>query len=59
MFGYFRLIAALLVLVTHIGGVPFVAGAAVWGFFMLSGFLMTSALNSRYGLDTKGVSYFL
>ena len=36
MFGLFRLIAALLVLITHIGGVPFVAGAAVWGFFMLS-----------------------
>lgn len=59
MFGYFRLIAALLVVVTHIGGVPFIAGAAVWGFFMLSGLLMAAALNSRYGLDAKGVSCFL
>ena len=59
MFGLFRLIAALLVLITHIGGVPFVAGAAVWGFFMLSGLLMAGALNSRYGLDAKGVSSFL
>ena len=57
MFGLFRLIAALLVLITHIGGVPFVAGAAVWGFFMLSGLLMAGALNFRYGLNAKGVSY--
>ncbi len=59
MFGYFRFIAALLVVITHIGGVPFIAGAAVWGFFMLSGLLMAAALNSRYGLDVKGVSCFL
>ena len=59
MFGLFRLIAALLVLITHFGGIPFVAGAAVWGFFMLSGLLMAGALDSRYGLDAKGVSSFL
>lgn len=59
MFGFFRLIAALLVLATHIGGVPFVAGAAVWGFFMLSGLLMAGALNNRYGLDAGGIFLFL
>lgn len=59
MFGIFRLTAALLVVVTHIGGVEFFAGAAVWGFFMLSGLLMAAALNSRYGLDVKGLSCFL
>ena len=59
MFGLFRLIAALFVLMGHIGGVPFVAGAAVWGFFMLSGLLMAGALNSRYGLDNNGVLSFL
>ncbi|MBK8918474.1 MAG: acyltransferase [Azonexus sp.] len=59
VFGIFRLTAALLVVVTHIGGVEFFAGAAVWGFFMLSGLLMTAALNTRYGLDVRGLACFL
>ena len=31
MFGWFRFIAALMVVLTHIGGIDFVAGIAVWG----------------------------
>ncbi len=59
MFGLFRLIAALLVIATHIGGIPFVAGAAVWGFFMLSGLLMAATLHSRHGLGSQGLASFL
>lgn len=58
MFGWFRFVAALAVVMTHIGGVEFVAGVAVWGFFMLSGFLMTAVLNGRYGLTGEGISTF-
>jgi peptidoglycan/LPS O-acetylase OafA/YrhL len=58
MFGWFRFIAALMVVLTHIGGIDFVAGIAVWGFFMLSGFLMTAVLNGRYGLDANGLRLF-
>ncbi len=59
MFGFYRLAAAIMVVITHIGGIEFVAGIAVWGFFMLSGMLMTAILNMRYGLDAPGVSRFL
>lgn len=58
MFGWFRFVAALMVVLTHIGGVEFVAGVAVWGFFMLSGFLMTAVLQRRYGLTVDGISVF-
>ncbi|MCB1959396.1 MAG: acyltransferase [Rhodocyclaceae bacterium] len=58
MFGWFRFIAALMVVLTHICGIDFVAGIAVWGFFMLSGFLMTAVLNGRYGLDANGLRLF-
>ena len=58
MFGIFRLVLAVMVLITHIGGVEMVAGFAVWGFFMLSGFLMTAVLNSKYGFTGRGLILF-
>lgn len=58
MFGTYRLILALLVLVTHIGKVEVYGGIAVWGFFMLSGFLITGVLNRRYGFTKMGLVYF-
>ena len=58
MFGVFRFILAVMVLITHIGRVEVVAGLAVWGFFMLSGFLMTAVLNRKYGLDAAGIAKF-
>jgi len=58
MFGAYRLILAILVVVTHIGHVEVIAGLAVWAFFMLSGFLITGVLNTRYGFGLPGLSGF-
>jgi len=58
MFGTFRLLLAIAVLVTHIGGIEILAGQAVWGFFMLSGFLMTAVLQSKYHFNRKGLIAF-
>ena len=58
MFGIYRLILAILVMVTHIGGVEVYAGLAVWGFFMLSGFLITGVLNRRYSFSKSGLIEF-
>jgi len=55
MFGAFRFVMGLLVVVTHIGGVETIGGIAVWGFYVLSGFLMTAVLNTRYGFDRDGL----
>ena len=55
MFDAFRFVMALLVVVTHIGGVEILGGIAVWGFYVLSGFLMTAVLNTRYGFDRDGL----
>lgn len=58
MFGIYRFILALLVVVTHIGKVEIYGGFAVWGFFMLSGFLITGVLNWRYGFTKAGLVEF-
>jgi peptidoglycan/LPS O-acetylase OafA/YrhL len=58
MFGTFRFALALMVVVTHVGGIEVVAGIAVWGFFMLSGFLMTGVLNCKYGFRASGLRAF-
>jgi len=58
MFGTFRLVLAMMVVFTHIGRVEIVAGVAVWGFFMLSGFLMTAVLNTKYGFNGTGIGRF-
>jgi peptidoglycan/LPS O-acetylase OafA/YrhL len=58
MFGTFRLLLAIAVLVTHIGGIEILAGQAVWGFFMLSGFLMTAVLQSKYHFSRQGMIAF-
>ena len=58
MFGTYRLVLSLLVLLTHLGSVEVYAGLAVWAFFMLSGFLITGVLNTRYGFDHEGLLEF-
>jgi len=59
--GAFRYFLAFLVLASHLWtSMPYgFAAYAVWGFFMLSGFLMTYVLNTKYGFTTNGIkSYF-
>ena len=48
MFGTYQLLLALLVLLKHFKATEVFSGLAVWAFFLLSGFLITGALNTRY-----------
>lgn len=63
MFGIFRFILAVFVVVTHIAqptnGLILLGGFAVYGFFILSGYLMTLVMNKRYGFTTGGIKKFL
>lgn len=56
MFGAFRLLLALVVLISHLWGseyARYLGYYAVRAFFVLSGFLMTAALNDVYAFDGK------
>lgn len=61
MFGSLRYILALMVVVTHF--VPsymrWPGYYAVYGFYVLSGFLMTTVLNERYGFSAEGLKRYL
>jgi peptidoglycan/LPS O-acetylase OafA/YrhL len=57
-FGTWRLFLALLVGASHLW-VDMVAGPAayaVWGFFVLSGYLMTHVLSTKYGFSARGIA---
>lgn len=56
-FGTCRLILASLVAASHLWDdmLHGYAAYAVWAFFVLSGFLMTLVLSTRYGFDGKGI----
>lgn len=56
-FGTCRLILASLVAASHLWDdmLHGYAAYAVWAFFVLSGFLMTLVLTTRYGFDGKGL----
>lgn len=55
MFGIYRLLLAMNVLLYHLGGVHAIGGMAVVSFFVLSGYLMTSIMHDVYGYATDGV----
>lgn len=55
MFGTYRLILALMVVALHIGGVPLIGAYAVFGFYALSGYLMTYIMHRNYGFTVQGV----
>lgn len=59
MFGTYRTLLALLVVAHHLGGVPAVIAAnAVFGFYVLSGYLMTLIMHQNYGYTFYGVSKY-
>lgn len=54
MFGIWRTLLALEVVVSHLLFVPILGGYAVFSFFVLSGFLMTSIIQKTYGYSAAG-----
>ncbi len=59
MFGIYRLILATFVSATHMGKLPAAAGGyAVFGFYLLSGYLMTLVLNEVYLKRQGGILIF-
>jgi peptidoglycan/LPS O-acetylase OafA/YrhL len=54
MFGTWRTLLAIEVVVSHILFVPILGGYAVFSFFVLSGFLMTSIMHTTYGYTPGG-----
>jgi peptidoglycan/LPS O-acetylase OafA/YrhL len=59
-FGAWRLFLALLVAVSHlwVSMLHGPAAYAVWGFFVLSGFLMTFVLQQKYGYSAAGLQAY-
>ncbi|CAM3694721.1 acyltransferase [Cohnella lubricantis] len=60
-FGTWRFFLAFLVVISHLwsGMVDGPAAYAVWGFFVLSGYLMTYVLNNKYGFAPKGLLAYI
>jgi peptidoglycan/LPS O-acetylase OafA/YrhL len=59
-FGSWRFFLAFLVVISHLWSnmIHGPAAYAVWGFFVLSGFLMTHVLSHKYGMSTQGLKDF-
>jgi peptidoglycan/LPS O-acetylase OafA/YrhL len=58
MFGTYRILLALLVVADHYARVPLIGGYAVFGFFVLSGFLMTLIMQENYGYTMRGIGAY-
>ena len=54
MFGILRTFLAFWVVAAHLLGVPLVGPYAVFSFYVLSGFLMTTVMHDRYGYTAAG-----
>ena len=60
MFGIYRYGLAFCVAISHLWGgmIAGPAAYAVWGFYCLSGYLMTLILNEKYGFTPRGLTRF-
>lgn len=58
MFGTYRTLLAIIVVVHHLAIVPVIGHYAVHGFFVLSGYLMTRIMHETYGYQLKGMLAF-
>jgi len=56
MFGTYRIFLALMVVALHLGGIPKIGAYAVFGFYCLSGYLMTLIMQTNYGYTATGVT---
>ncbi|MBN2223112.1 MAG: acyltransferase [Deltaproteobacteria bacterium] len=61
MFGMYRFLLATFVILGHLWNrvLPSTGGYAVFGFYVLSGYLMTLILNERYGFTIGGAIRYL
>jgi peptidoglycan/LPS O-acetylase OafA/YrhL len=58
MFGTYRILLALMVVADHYARTPFIGGYAVFGFFALSGYLMTLIMQRNYGYTMRGIAVY-
>lgn len=58
MFGIYRTVLAIIVVIHHLGYIPIVGHFSVHGFFILSGFLMTTIMHERYHYCFEGIKKF-
>lgn len=58
MFGIFRFVLAINVVLFHLADVPTIGPYAVFSFFVLSGYLMTAVMNESYGYTKLGIWRF-
>jgi peptidoglycan/LPS O-acetylase OafA/YrhL len=59
MFGTLRYLLAVLVMVSHLAGWPASGAYAVFGFYALSGYLMTLVLSRTYGFGARAAGRFM
>ena len=59
MFGILRTYLAFWVVIFHLLNIPILGGYAVYGFYMLSGFLMTTIMHNSYGYTLLGIRKYL
>ncbi|MFN0217620.1 MAG: acyltransferase family protein [Hyphomicrobium sp.] len=60
MFGAFRTSLAMVVAFSHLSGaIGFSAAYAVYGFYVLSGFIMARIVHETYGFHPRGFAHFL
>jgi len=58
MFGTYRTFLALMVVGTHLAGIPRLGAYAVFGFYCLSGYLMTLIMQKNYGYSPAGITRY-
>jgi peptidoglycan/LPS O-acetylase OafA/YrhL len=59
MFGIWRTLLAIEVVLYHLAGVRIIGQYAVFAFFVLSGFLMTAIMQGSYGYSVAGFARYL
>jgi peptidoglycan/LPS O-acetylase OafA/YrhL len=55
MFGIYRTVLAIFVVLGHLGTAPYIGAFSVFGFYILSGYLMTRIMQKTYGYSLSGI----